>query len=348
MAGRSDRVGRRRVPLVGAHLLATSLICVALAAACDPYQRFGKNDDSLGPVDPASFPPANLGTRGDHTRAGGGAFLQIGAFAGGMPAAYFAYPVPASLADPLTVKGQPTPLAYAFAAGCQAPAGYAFDQRRDEVHLDRQDSVFSALPQATYPAGVAATSNYVPLVARALVTPAGQPCQKLKSEAAIKQAGLAAMPDGALLAWLIIDPAAGVFAPGKTPANDPGLGLQSWGWYNRYLLAYLDGGVVPVTDGKIVPQKLFRPRSMVTTTVTPPGGMAMTMAAPGRLGAGYDVLEARKGEPGYSPVCQVFTYDLGAPTDVAALPRDAAAIQAMYAPTLQPDSPPIIYCLQVP
>src|SRR6185369_15672105 len=108
------------------------------------------------------------------------------------------------------------------------------------------------------------------------------PCQQLKNEAAIKKASLAAAPDGTLLAWLIIDPAAGVYAPGKTPANDAGLGLQSWGWYNRYLLAYLDGGVVPVADGKIVPQKLFRPRSMVVAT-TPPGGMP-SMPAPGRLG----------------------------------------------------------------
>src|SRR4051812_32533859 len=109
--------------------LATSLICAVLAAACDPYQRFGKNDDSLGPVDPASFPQPNLGTHGDRARAGSGAFLQIGAFSGGMAAAYFSYPVPASLlaADPLQVSALTTPVAYAFDQSCLPPAGYTFD-----------------------------------------------------------------------------------------------------------------------------------------------------------------------------------------------------------------------------
>jgi hypothetical protein len=331
-----------------ARRLAMILICAAAAVCCDPYQRFGKDDDSLGPVDPASFPPANLGTRGDRTRSGSGTFTQVGAFAGGLPAAYFAYPVPGALADPLTLKGQSTPVAFTFAGGCQAPAGYVFDQRRDEVHLDRQDSIFTALPQATYAPGLPASSAYVPLVMRAPVNAAGQPCQKLKSETALARANLAAAPDGALLAWLIIDPAAAVYPVGK-PATHPGLGLQSWGWFNRYLLAYLDGGEVPVSEGRIVPQKLYYPRSLVTVTAPGPDGMSMMTTSPGRIGAGYDVLEARRGEPGYSPLCQVFTYDLMVPTDTAALPRDAHTIQTMFAPeTLQPASPAFVYCLQVP
>jgi hypothetical protein len=337
-----------------ARRLATSLICAVLAAACDPYQRFGKNDDSLGPVDPAAFPPANLGTRGDRSRAGAGTFTQLGAFSGGMPAAYFSYPLPAALlaGDPLQVGA--APIAYAFDEMCQPPAGYAFDQRRDEVRLDRQGSIFTALPHATYAPGVPVSSSYVPLVARAPISAAGRPCQKLKSEAAVKQAmkqaGLSAAPDGTFLAWLIIDPAAGVYAPGKSPANDPGLGLQSWGWYNRYLLAYLDGGELPVATGKLVPQKLYYPRSMVTVTaMNPDGGAPATTASPGRLGAGYDVLSARRGEAGYSPLCQVFTYDTGMPTDIGALPRDARLIEATFpADTLQPGSPPFVYCLQVP
>jgi hypothetical protein len=79
-----------------------------------------------------------------------------------------------------------------------------------------------------------------------------------------------------------------------------------------------------------------------------PDGTMMTTAAPGRLGAGYDVLQARRGQPGYSPLCQVLTYDAGALKDSAALPRDAQAIEMMFAPeTLLPATPAYVYCLQV-
>lgn len=339
MATRSDRARR----------LAISLLSTLVVASCDPYHRFSAGDDSLGPVNPAAFPPANLGARGDRTRAGVGTFVGTAAFVAGTPAAYFAYPVPPALlaADPLALSALAMPVAYDFDGACQPPARYAYDQRRDEVRLDQQGSIFTALPQASYLPGVAASSTYVPIVMHAAVSAAGLSCQKLKSATALARAGLAAPPDGKHLAWLIIDPAAGVYLPDHKP-DDPGLGLQSWGWFNRYLVAYLDGGEVPVDAGEIVTQKLYYPRSLVSVTRAGPDGAPMTTMAAGRLGAGYDVLAARRGDAGYSPLCRVFTYDTTMPTDVAALPRDAQMIEGSpLKDSLQPATPPFVYCLQV-
>jgi hypothetical protein len=344
--------------------LRSVLLLATVAGSCDQYQRFGQNGtDWLGPVDPVTFPPANLGAKGDRMKPGSGSFTQLHAWAGGADAAYFAYPVPAlpMMGDPLDPKKLSIPVGYAFDARCRPPEGYDFKsraiQRRDARPLDLQDNIVTTLPKATYTPGVAATSSYVPVVARAPVSAAGYPCQELKSEDQLKAGKVARKPDGSLLAWLIIDPAAPVYGPGG-PANehDPGLGRQSWGWYNRYLAAYLDGGPIPVVDGKMLPQRLYYPRSMVMGT----DAMGMPTMAPGRIGAGYDVLQAARDTDGYSPICQVFTYDLGvpaSPADGAAvpLPRDAAAIAAMFgtpeAPIdplrpLRPANPPFIYCLQ--
>jgi hypothetical protein len=343
--------------------LAISLLAVA-SASCDPYQRFGQDDDSVGPVDPVNFPPANLGFRGDRTRAGVGTFTATPAFAGGTEASYFPYPTPAlpPMADPLAVASLTAPVAYAFDQRCQAPAGYAWDtehQQSDEVRLDQQGSIFTALPRATYTVGAVATSTYAPVVRRVPVSALDQPCQKLKSEGAVKEAMLNTTPDGKLMAWLIIDPAAGVYPTGRSPANHPGLGLQRWGWFNRYLLAYLDGGEVPVGDDTVTDamgtktvtrlrtQKLYYPRSMVAMTRMNPDGTMTTTNMPGRIGAGWDVLEARPGEPGHSPLCQVLTYDTVVPREPAALPRDTRVVEQMFPKeTLLPASPPYVYCLQ--
>jgi hypothetical protein len=348
------------------------IVCVSLASGCDPYQRFGKDDDSLGPVDPVNFPSANLGTTGNRMQPGVGYFSEIPAYAGGAAVGYFAYTLPApspATADLLRLLegGKPyasalaTPTAYPFEGDCTPPSGYRYDPKTDEVPYDRQGSVFTALPSATYTPGVAASSRYVPMVAAAPATAPGVPCQKIKSEDALSaQLGKAPARDGKYLAWLIIDPAAAVYS-----RDDPngeklplGLGLQSWGWYRRYLLAYLDGGPIPTTetdvnDGtmdmpnmkhvlRMVPQKVYIPRSPVTRMS---GGM--TSMAPGIRGAGYDVLQARRGEPGYSPLCEVTTYDAGMPLAASALPRDAKTIEDSFGTTLQPATPRYVFCLQV-
>jgi hypothetical protein len=85
---------------------------------------------------------------------------------------------------------------------------------------------------------------------------------------------------------------------------------------------------------------------MVITT----GADGKTSMADGKVRSGYDVLAAARGQAGYSPVCEVMTYDAGMPLPVEMLPRDAAVIEAMFntmAAPLRPASPPYAYCLQV-
>jgi hypothetical protein len=166
---------------------------------------------------------------------------------------------------------------------------------------------------------------------------------------------LVSVPDSTYHAYAVIEPSAAVYRYTSTSTNrDPktGLGIQKWGWYGQYLLAYLDGGQVPTeqvtaTDGKVqlrmTAQKLYYPRSQVS-------GKAVT------LGQGYDVVEAKRGEPGYSPICQVFTYDAGNSLTADQLPRSAAEVVALYGATLQAptrrvgDKSPVgdayVYCLQ--
>jgi hypothetical protein len=362
--------------------LLAMLLAGALGAGCDPYQRFGQDDDHLGPVNPLTFPAASLGTGGNRMQAGRGTFSEVPAFVGGQAAGYFAYPLPPAVlmsADPLrlTAGGMPTaglprPSAVVFdpADGspfpaqykCDAPSpNYQYDPYFDDVPQNEQGAVFSSLPVATYNPGVASATTYVPLVTQLVGDSGGGRCQRWKSRKQIDDAvakNALPMPagDGRLLAWAIIDPAAGVYPVGMGPTSEhPGVGLQKWGWFNRYLLAYIDGGYVPTVEATVMggtmamptmtqvtrvrPQRLFYPRSMV---------MRGMMAAPGARGQGYDVLEGVRGTDAYSPVCQVITYDAGMPLPAEMLPKDAAAIQAMYGMTFMPAAAaPYIFCLQV-
>ena len=363
--------------------LLAMLLAGALGAGCDPYQRYGEGNEHLGPVNPLTFPAANLGTGGNRMQAGRGTFTEARAFVASMPVGYFAYPLPPAVlmsADPLrlTAGGMPTsglprPTAVVFdpADGspfpaqyrCDAPGGYQFDPYIDDVPRNEQGPVFSSLPVATYTPGVASSTTYVPLVTQLGADSGGGPCQRWKSRKQIDEAvarNVLPMPagDGRLLAWLIIDPSAGVYPFDMGPTSEhPGVGLQKWGWYNRYLLAYIDGGYVPTVEATVMggtmamptmtqvtrvrPQRLFYPRSMVIRQPgMPPAG--------GVRGQGYDVLEGVRGTDAYSPVCQVFTYDTGMPTPQEMLPRNAADIMAMYGATLMPAAAaPYIFCLQV-
>lgn len=387
-------------PSVRARLFPAILISTLGAGACEQYQRFGRDGDSYGPVDPINFPPANLGARGDRMRPGIGTFTQAKAFIASNRTGYFGYPVPPAMlagaaANPvlLTIDGRPNPrlpttTAYSFEPNCQAPPGYRYtDWRKQQegIRYDQQGTIFPTLPRATYTPGVEVSSTYVPVVNEVAASAAGRPCQQLKSEEELKKAMLIGKPTGRLMAWLIIDPAAGVYRWNESSANAGGDELQKWGWYNRYLLAYLDGGEIltepktvtemvmgmPVERAQVLmkTQRLFYPRSPVTATVTRPadGMRVLGTPAPGRLGGGTDVLQAARGEEGYSPVCQVFTYDMGGPAvpqdDMPPdgymglrLPDSVAAIEAMFGTPemplimerrLLPGSPPYVYCLQV-
>jgi hypothetical protein len=346
------------------HSVLVALALLAATSGCNPYnQRVG--EFIAGAADPVNYPPAYVGAGGDRTRPGRGSFTELRAYANGNAIGYYSFPFsttqlpsPPSTTNPvfplrLLDNGMPyakvpTPTTYVFdpSAPCTPPPGYVYDAQRDEVHYDEQGPIFTALPSAMYTAGALPTWSYVPVVAESLVQAPGLACQAIKSEATLKaSASGAGAPDGNYLAYAIIDVAAPVYRVGETAATSNGIGVQKLGWFNHYIVAYLDGGVVPTepepmdaTKTQMHVQRLFYPRSMVIK-----GSNTYT----GGIGFGYDVLEHARGEDGYSPVCQVFTYDTGAATPVEMLPQDANTINQMYGSTLKPASVPYVFCLQV-
>jgi hypothetical protein len=348
--------------------LSVVLVVLATGAACNPYESYGRNDDLLGPVDPVSFPPANLGEGGNRKQPGLGTFTAARGHVAGMAVDYFSYPFPPNGpdVDPLRLAEDdvpydpvPSPPAYFFTAGykCTPPPGYKYDRRLDDVPLDTQGNIFTALPRATYSLERTPRSSYVPVVSEVPVSGPSLPCQQKSADQLKALLGSMPAPDGKYQAWLMIDPGAGVYGSDMTPES--GVGLQSWGWFNRYLAAYIDGGPIPTTtmtvmEGmpptsrkvtRMLTRKLYYPRSMVTT-----GSGAAAMTGPGQLGAGYDVLSAKRGDAAYSPVCAVFTYDAGMPLADTALPKDAAAIEMMFnsmAAPIQPAETPYVFCLEV-
>lgn len=341
------------------------LVLSVAAAGCNPYnQRDG--EFSAGSVDPANFPPGYVGVGGDHLRAGRGTFTEVRAFSNGQPLGYYSFPFSTTQLPPFSSGGGgtapdplrlvdagkpyakvPTPTAYLFdpATHCTPPAGYVYNARLDEVHYDQQGDIFTALPTATYSAGALPTWSYVPIVAARTVPAAGIGCQSIKSEATLKSSGAAiGMFQGTYLARAIIDVAAPVYRVGETAATSFGFGTQQLGWYNHYIVAYLDGGAIPTVgsaDGSTVemqPQTLYYPRSMVING---------TKTLAGGFGFGYDVLDAKRGDAAYSPVCQLMTYDTGSAMTVDQLPKDVATIMSMYGSTLKNATVPFIFCLQV-
>src|SRR4051794_32447261 len=88
--------------------LSTTLVALLAAIGnegCNPYGDFNDPDNTLGPVDPVLFPPANMGTGGDRKRPGRGRFSELTAYVNDAPVGYFSYPLPTTPAgtDPLRV-----------------------------------------------------------------------------------------------------------------------------------------------------------------------------------------------------------------------------------------------------
>jgi hypothetical protein len=327
--------------------------------ACTPYNRFS-GEFNAGPVDPSKFPPAYLGSGGDPKLAGG-TFTPNTAFVAGTKVNYYVFPLgsgQASAKDPLATSNFAPPLAYVFdpAANdpnaspqrCVAPANYNWTncpqddpdhctQRTDAVRMDQQGNLFTALPSS---------AAYVPIVAEVPVTSAGEACQSIKTtdtliasnQVSVKSQVPKGAPsgtkpvgvrDGKLIAWAIIDPSA-IVNP-----TDPvtGLGPQEYGWYQHYLVVYIDGGYVPVNGGDLVAQNLYVPNHYLGTDAN---GNPAVVASGGTPGTGFDVLQATRGSAGYSPVCHIFTFD-GDPKN---LPTDATKIENAT------DTMTFTYCFQ--
>jgi len=355
------------------------LIALALSAtlpACNPYNRTG--DYYAGPVDSSRFPNVYRGTGASATA--NGTLTPFRGFVGGQPVGFFTFPVQGG-ATATRLRFQNAmgvevnrPLAYAFdpqdtdpfpaTPRCAKPADYVFDQQRDYVRFDEQGNIFAGpLPALTSMPGVMPqTFTYNPSVAEVKVTSSGSnPCNEPKShETVVERSDVSMMlkppdpkipdsratgiPSGKYLAWAIVAPEADVrFADGSVSSRS-GLGPQKWGWFDHFLVAYIDGGYIPtrqvtvpgmmgapdVIELHAVPQNLYVPR------VVPAGSMTRPNTAPG---SGYDVLAARRGTQGYSPLCKVLTF---LPTDPMNPEQDAALInQATVMDTMT-----FTWCLQ--
>ncbi len=255
-----------------------------------------------------------------------------------------------------TAAPAPSPSPFPAAPRCTPPSSWAYDARRDAFRLDEQGDVFTALP----------APGYAPIVAEVPVTSNGEPCQSIKSAATLvgaddvivatvppkfplPNAKPTGVPDGRFLAWAIVDPGAEVRFPDGSLDPQSGLGPQHIGWFDHYLLTFLDGGYVPTTTVTlpgmaggpdvavvhIVPQNVYFPSQIPLTL---PSGVTVPHA--GQLGAGFDIVDARRGEPGYSPLCHVFSF---VPADPLHPPTSASDIDAAQLH----DTGTFVWCLQV-
>jgi hypothetical protein len=354
------------------------LFASIVASGCTPYEK-RSGEFNAGPVDPVKFPAAYLGSGGDPKQAGG-TFNASAAYVNGKKVGYYPFPFSAAQFgtaaspsdDPLAIteNGGPdtftAPNAYVFDPGstkanCVPTPGYVYDERRDGIHYDDQGNLFTALP---------ASAAYVPVVAEVAVTSNGEGCQSIKSTATLvtdsqvtvqlKQppagspptAMATGVPDGKYLAWAIIDPSATVNFPNGMVDANTGLGPQKYGWYQHYLVAYLDGGYIPTMNNTLpgsmgmpgamvndmVPQILFVPSAIPAKDMKGNPVIGMTKGKPG---SGFDVLQAARGDAAYSPVCQVMVFTPADPMNPTQKAADIDMTTVKAAPT------PYIYCLQV-
>ncbi len=347
-------------------LVLLPLLC---GIACNPFER-RSGSYSAGAIDPIRFPAPYLGDGGDPKRPGSGRFQYVTAYARGKTVAY--YPLrlhgeQAKASDPLDLSKLSLPLGYHFdptqtpdgqdSARCVAPSGYVYDQqarRKDALRQDRQGNIFTALPTESDPPG---QTTYVPVVREVAVSSLSNRCQDSKSEEDLigrddvslvrvpppeGSVGLATTgrPSGRYLLWILIDPAAEVLFPGGMLDKTTQLGPQRFGWFNQYLTGYLDGGVIPIaplsppgtthmaTQRILFPSRVFDAES----------GQVVT----GTLGMGFDLLEFRRGETGYSPICQVYSFEPHDPT--LGFETSIAEVD----PLRITDTGEVVYCPQPP
>ncbi len=285
-------------------------ILLSVVGACDPYSA-QQGEFNAGPVDPSSFPAPYLGVGADTGpngfRSGRGRFVEVGGYVNNNPAGYYSFPfTTAQLAptvDPLRLVDDgnaysPVPVARAYvfdpappnpfppAQTCSPPPSYNYDPTREDMRLDEQSDIFSQLPIASERPGVASTFTYVPIVSEVAVSGAGLACQSLKSEKTLNRVLGVPPASGNYLLWAIIDPASGVYRANEnptaaygSPGYSSGVGVQKYGWFGHYYLAFIDGGYIPTESATVTEsgrtkqvlrmktQRLYVPR-LITPTVS--------------------------------------------------------------------------------
>ena len=276
--------------------------------------------------------------------------------------------------EPAT-PGMPTAMSSPYPAKqqCTPPMNYVYDERTDAFRLDEQGAVFTALPDTTGldPGLVGEGLGYSPIVSEVVVNSHGEPCQDIKSAEQVVQRSDVTLPmplvppapgtnnppsgtpDGNFLGWAIIDPSADVISPDALFGGDEhnpntGLGPQKFGWFDHYLLAYLDGGYIPTTTGPVPDPNTGMPVQttqlvaqtlLVPTEITNNLGAVVSNDAPG---SGFDIMQFARGvDAQYSPICHVLFFTPPDPTN------PPTSFQDVTAAMLQPDMGQYISCLQV-
>jgi hypothetical protein len=328
---------------------------------------------------PAAYLGFKSTTQGPYGRnRGAGKFVEVAAYISGNRKGYYAFPftnAQLALADKLRIKDidpakvPPVANAYDFdpvfpnpippSQQCQTPPNYVYDPIREDMRLDEQDNIFTRLPSegTEFIPGVDSVWTYVPVVSEVPVTASGLNCQSIKSEKKLLNAFASPPVSGRVLNWAIIDAAAPVYrwyenssstvggAPGPSYGVPDGgyvtgVGVQRYGWFGHYYLAYIEGGYIPTSPDRVTEiyhnrmetrdvvrmntQKIFVPRMIRSGTTN----------APGQITAGYDVLEYPRGDPNYSPVCEVWLYTATTgpnPRPIADLPKSKEEIDALGA-----------------
>lgn len=230
---------------------------------------------------------------------------------------------------------------------CTAPTNYVFDARTESYRRDYQGLIFTQIPQTggdpfvPYMAEVAVTSKSLKcqgikddegILKNKDVTVPIVPADPLQPGTVDEP-----KPSGKLVALYPVDPRAQV-----EPSDTSGWGSQKWGWYKHYLFAYIDGGYIPtqqvsvdigedepLTFAAMRPQKWFFPATRPASVEDPDtgdisfpkdpdtmeyefidaGGPGLSNNAAEFAGAITDVVEAARGEAGYSPICELCTFE---------------------------------------
>ena len=338
------------------------LAAVAGLPACNPYQNFD-GEYYAGPIDPTNFAAPYVGTLPGTADQSGGEIDPMMATINGKSAAYYLFPFgsaegTAESMDPLDVSVagdayvfDPTQTsAFPSPGKCKAPDHYVFDQRTEAYRHDEQGTIFTVLPSS---------DGYVPVVNEIPVASNGEACQSILSKAAVtsKRSDITVgKADGKLLAFAVVDPGANVVGP---DFGLPGLGPIHQGFYNHYLLAFIDGGYIPTVDvpedmANMIPahtdyktQRIFFPTSIPVTTTDMTTMMDVTKPGPGMLGAGFDILEAARGDANYSPVCEVWSYDPDVDQNMIPVPEVSIGDLTATEMASAMSTGTFVYCFQV-
>lgn len=243
---------------------------------------------------------------------------------------------------------------------------YRFVPRVDAFRYDQQGAILTALPDSP---------GYVPIVAEVAVTTGDLVCQSVKSEETLlatpgvkvptlppapgtfngKPTG---KPSGRYFAWAAIDPAAEVLTlndKGEEVGEygrdvSKGFGPQRFGWWSKFLVAYLDGGPIPYQTLAEKDQIRLRAQRLFFPTMVPEKDDQGKIigSVDGAPFEGNDVLEGARGGDGYSPICQVFSYDPSDPMDPMNPEKiKLASSVADIDLTRVKDTKTLVYCLQL-